>query len=391
MELEVTKEQLEKFIQDKDLEELEVELNNFSFFDVFQYQEKETLHSKIIAWLLNPKESHGLKDYFLKKFLIKVLSLPFNKNNIYNKLSSIDIDVLDLDNSFVQTEEVFDNNRRADITLLNDDNSLYVLLENKISSPEIKEQTKHYAKESRIRYPDLNYIFIFLTKNGDKPESDEFILCSYSEIIELLKDLLKSNKINLSIELTIFIKEFLRNIQVNIMNDSKIEELCSKIYQNHSKAIEAIFKIKPTNKVFYEELGKLVIKHFEGEWSYRSTNSYCSIFMNKWKSKHSLNNSMPFIHYEFNDVGSTGKVRIGIHVEYRIDDDVREEFKNLLRNEVLTVPKLYLNNVQVIYSEKTFQISDVNDLPKFKQISDKMIKLIENTFHSLDNAFEKIK
>ena len=57
------------FISDPDLERLQVGLNEPNIFDILRVSSQEIRHSNFLAWLLNPKGSHGLGSYFLKRIL----------------------------------------------------------------------------------------------------------------------------------------------------------------------------------------------------------------------------------------------------------------------------------------------------------------------------------
>ena len=65
---------LSKFIKDPDVEKLELELSKTNIFEVLNIINAEIRHSNFLAWLLNPKGSHNLKDLFLKWFLKDVFS-----------------------------------------------------------------------------------------------------------------------------------------------------------------------------------------------------------------------------------------------------------------------------------------------------------------------------
>ena len=53
----------------QDLEELGRLAEDFDAFGFLGLSGSEEIHSKVLAWLLNPKETHGAGDYFLKRFL----------------------------------------------------------------------------------------------------------------------------------------------------------------------------------------------------------------------------------------------------------------------------------------------------------------------------------
>jgi hypothetical protein len=218
-----------------ELEKLESELSKFNLFETLNIYGNEQVHSAFIRWLLDPKEAHGLGDFFLKKFLKKVISENTGNPNL--TVSSIDIDVMDMNNCFVRLEEPFTSKRRADISIFDEDNKLYVLIENKIFSGEGIEQTKEYAIEAKRKYPDYKRIFIFLTPSGFEPESEEFLIISYPDIISILKEIITEKKDVIGDGPALLIQQYIRNLEVNILEESEIEELCRKIYQKHKKRL----------------------------------------------------------------------------------------------------------------------------------------------------------
>ena len=71
---------LENFIcNNKELQQLEKMFEKFNIFDCLKLSRQEIRHSNFLAWLLDPKETHGLGDYFIKEYL-KIELIPFMKN-----------------------------------------------------------------------------------------------------------------------------------------------------------------------------------------------------------------------------------------------------------------------------------------------------------------------
>jgi len=66
---------------DKFIEEVKKTLpkksNEINIFKVLQCHGHEIRHSNILAWLMDPKESHGLNDTFLQDFVSKHCSKTF--------------------------------------------------------------------------------------------------------------------------------------------------------------------------------------------------------------------------------------------------------------------------------------------------------------------------
>ena len=66
--LEQEKQLLENLVCDKELKALEKRFDKFNIFDCLRLTRAEIRHSNFLAWLLDPNETHGLYDYFLKEF-----------------------------------------------------------------------------------------------------------------------------------------------------------------------------------------------------------------------------------------------------------------------------------------------------------------------------------
>lgn len=56
------------FISDNDVSKLELILDKPNIFHALKIIQQEIRHSNFLAWLLNPKENHGLGNSFLKDF-----------------------------------------------------------------------------------------------------------------------------------------------------------------------------------------------------------------------------------------------------------------------------------------------------------------------------------
>lgn len=93
---------LERLLEDLDLERLEEIAQQFNIFDVLGIQRQESAHSNFLAWLLSPSGSHGLSDYFLKRFLWKTASLAQVRRN--GEVTPLYIDSLNLGDVDVRRE-----------------------------------------------------------------------------------------------------------------------------------------------------------------------------------------------------------------------------------------------------------------------------------------------
>ncbi len=387
--------QLEQFILDPKLEQLEKLLGYFNLFDVFKMGYNECLHSQLLRWLLDPSETHGLQEYFLKKFLIKAIQK--NRQHQHLPFSAIDVDITDFTNAFVQAEEVFTNRKRADISILNEsknnEENIYILIENKINSTEGMHQTVSYVEQTKKRYKDCKRMYIYLTPQQEMPEAPEFMVISYKDVAEMIDEVLIAKKDSLTKNSEYLIRQLRRNIEVNILQEGEIERLCLEIYNSHKRALDKIFDSKPSNKQIYKSLSEYIINELGEDWTFHATNSYSAVFKKTWINKFNPNSRLPFFHYEFCDVGN-GKIKAQLHIESWGDQDHYEEMKKHLRQigfdkitgVDLEKAQVVMKMKQPVYIDKYDTVDDA-----ILKAKDAMINMINESVEYLDIASEKIK
>ena len=76
---------LDRFLLDENLKGLENDFSKFNIFDCLKLTRAEIRHSTFLAWLLDPNETHGLNDFFLKEFLKKILK---NNENVISTINN---------------------------------------------------------------------------------------------------------------------------------------------------------------------------------------------------------------------------------------------------------------------------------------------------------------
>lgn len=130
-----------------------------SSFTVFRFlRMNENLASDIFAFLLNPSETHGQEDLFLR-LMTRYLDLP---------------SIPDLSAARVQREALtytIDRHlRRIDILVTMTTGRLVLAIEHKINAKEGVEQLGHYYEHVKRIAPHV-YCLIFLTPDGRPPQS----------------------------------------------------------------------------------------------------------------------------------------------------------------------------------------------------------------------------
>jgi hypothetical protein len=114
----------EFLVGNRELEELSARLGEFNILQVLRIEQAEIRHSNVLGWLLNPRESHGLSDAFVRRFISTLL---LDNEQADFGLSPAKIELMDLVDVEVRREW-----RNIDLLVHSNANQLVILIENKI-------------------------------------------------------------------------------------------------------------------------------------------------------------------------------------------------------------------------------------------------------------------
>jgi hypothetical protein len=154
---------------------------HWNMFEVLGRPRLEMAHSRAIAWLMNPREAHGLRDEFLKQFFERAhLAIP-----------------PDTIRAVVAIEKRLPSGRRVDIEVSAPGWALVV--ENKIDASEGKDQTsdyEEYYRDLKSRKPKgYEFYSVFLTRRGQLAGAREgFHPVSYKDVREILESIMDTRK-----------------------------------------------------------------------------------------------------------------------------------------------------------------------------------------------------
>lgn len=91
---------LDRFLADNpELEELSAKMATFNIFRALKIEKMEIRHSNVLAWLLNPNESHGFGDTVLRRLFSNMLL-----GRTLEGVSSADVELMRFDNIEVRRE-----------------------------------------------------------------------------------------------------------------------------------------------------------------------------------------------------------------------------------------------------------------------------------------------
>jgi hypothetical protein len=244
---------LENFVTgNRDLAELEALASRFNIFEALGVVNAELRHSSFLAFLLNPRESHGLRDLLLKRLLQSTLQA----NPEVTSLSPIEIDIGDYSDCEVQTEV-----QNIDILLKFPKRSLAVIIENKINSDQHDDQLDRYYQQVTGKSPLFSVFGIYLSKYGDPSGHPNYASLSHASVGEVVSEVMSLPRVSLDANVRFALKQYTEMLGRHFMADEGIKELCTKIYQHHKQAVDLIIENLPNQRdAIAKELKALLAK-----------------------------------------------------------------------------------------------------------------------------------
>ena len=238
-------EALQALVLDKDLKRLEDLLAEFNLFDVLRIRRRERQHSAVIAWLLDPRGSHGLRDHFLRRFLSEAAAEGRERG--IADVTPLDVDGWELSNVEVEIERHYADieHNYVDIMLIDATDGFVCLIENKIGSGEHSAQLSRYLETVEREHKGLNPFPIFLTPDGREPEGEDdaerYVPFGYRRVAELIERTIRTRGSIISASVAGFLEQYARTVRRHVLsNNDDISELALQIYSNHRAAIDLI-------------------------------------------------------------------------------------------------------------------------------------------------------
>src|SRR4030067_1768451 len=124
-----TRRKLDTFLVDNhELEILNSKLAQFNILRILKIERSEIRHSNVLAWLLDPRETHGLGASFLRRFLSRIL--------IENEGVDVPFTPAHVELMRLEEVEVFRERNNIDRLVHCCSDHVVILIENKIRSRE---------------------------------------------------------------------------------------------------------------------------------------------------------------------------------------------------------------------------------------------------------------
>lgn len=227
-----------------DFDRIEALLGGFNIFQVLKFEHGEIRHSNVLAWILDPAESHGLDATFLKKWLMRVIHEASDQAE--SPIAAVDIDgwrLLD-----VEVRREWQNIDLLLILNFADGCQWTVAIENKINSTQHSNQLARYRAIVESTFPDAaKRLYIFLTKSNEQPEDEHYLPASHTQVHQTLRECLQSRAHAIGPEPKVLLENYLRLLEEKFMDESEIARTAMRIYQQHRRALDVIFEHRPDN------------------------------------------------------------------------------------------------------------------------------------------------
>mgnify|MGYP006430859465 CR=1 FL=1 len=162
--------------------EIQRRLNKINIFSALNVTDYETRHSDFLAWLLDPKQTHGLQDQFIDHFIEITASKLHSNQSVIQRIEQIRKSSAQWKNITIKREK-----HRIDLLLVDNANRFLCLIENKIHTGEHSKQLTRYREIIKDEYPDYEHLLIFLTLRPEKPSDQHYVAATYSDILSQLQ------------------------------------------------------------------------------------------------------------------------------------------------------------------------------------------------------------
>lgn len=233
-------------MNDGELSALEARLKKFNLFRTLRADKNELRHSNVLAWLLDPQESHGFKDMFLRRWLMEIMNTASLLGSTSPSISPVLVDAAEFLSVKVEREwKNLDVMLTCEVKVSGKTEKWALAVENKVNSKQGKNQLIGYRQTLQSSFPKYDRLFfVFLTKNNEQPKDTQWLQATYSDVEQALRLCVAENEDTIGSEPIFLINQYLELIREDFMDDSESVQLARAIYQRHKKAIDYIFECK---------------------------------------------------------------------------------------------------------------------------------------------------
>ena len=248
------------------------ELYDSNRFNPFQFLQTDEMGlSKILAFLLDPTETHGQGDLFLNsflKFINKHQFLAYQKVNIYlEKITKEENDEI--------TNETTNKNGRHDIFIegiLDNKRSWVISIENKLQGAIDQPKQMHTYDKDLKNYVSDSYFLIYLPIFSNNPPEKSISEDEWAELMSNKKAMVLSasmliqwldNTVIIAPAVKQFCNDFKKFLSEDIMGNTQNSNELIECLINNDKALFSALTVLETKKSLYEKLMNMLIEQLK--------------------------------------------------------------------------------------------------------------------------------
>ena len=254
---------INQVIENFRLQREKTELYDSNRFNPFQFMRTDEMGlSKILAFLLDPKEAHGQGDLFLNSFLKYI-----EKHNF-----------LAYDNIQVCVEKTTSKNRRHDIFIegfLNNKRRWIVSIENKlIFASDQEEQLKDY-RDDLEGYREVEYCLIYLpvfkeppSENSIRKNEWEDLISAKKAILLSAKDLLDwlDNTLIIAPAVKQFIQDLKKFLSEELMGNTETNNELVNYLMKNTDVLYSALNVIDSREQLYEKLMVVLVEQLQSRF-----------------------------------------------------------------------------------------------------------------------------
>lgn len=204
---------------------------------------QELRHSELLAYLLDPRQPHGLGDRFVRALLTRAAPLL---------AEPLELDSLALGNLVVQREWSF-----IDILVESPADKLAMIIENKVDSGEHSDQLGRYYRQARKRRPNWRIVGIYLTLDAAPPGSDSdralYVPLGYADVAAALSDV--ADMAQTAPDVQMLLNHYAQLIRSELVPDadSSVTRTALGFYMDHRAALDAVIRARDARQKMIQQ------------------------------------------------------------------------------------------------------------------------------------------
>lgn len=256
---------LNALLASDDFHALEARLRRVSAFHILGIEARELSHAALLAWLLDPRASHGMGPEPLRRFIL----LAARIDPAATVLDAVDVDQLDLTDALIETERwidvpATDRRRRLDILVSvpvpgEAEPRPILVVEYKVDAAEGVDQTADYARwaaTQSLRFGDREVlplqVYLCPVASDDHAPARPFVTVGYDAYLGWAEGVASLEK---TAQASLLLDEWRACLQVrNDVVDEQQEALTAKLERQHREAIQALREARRPDLVEYQHV-----------------------------------------------------------------------------------------------------------------------------------------